>query len=85
VKGELLQDAERQFRVLAGAALVFEDDVSRSGRSSREFRDLAEGYRNELWPRRFDDINRSSTRAKALSNALRGLSSAVERALDGNG
>ena len=36
VRQALAEDANRQFKVLSGAAVVFEDEIIRSGRSKRE-------------------------------------------------
>ena len=80
VKKALREDAPRQFRVLSGAAVVFEDEVVRSGTSHAEFRNLADGYRDELWPGRFDDLNRASARVKHLSRCAAQLVATVEAA-----
>lgn len=78
-------DADRQFKVLSGAAVVFEDEVIRSGRSREEFRNLADGYRDELWPSRFDDLNSLSARARTFSRAVVDLKHSIDHALEGTG
>lgn len=82
VKSELRNDAQRQFKVLSGAAVVLEDEVVRSGRSEAEFRNLVDGYRDELWPGRFDEVNSTSARARQLSRAVADLSEAIDNALE---
>ena len=82
IKRELRQDAERQIRVLSGAALVFEDEIVRSGESRAEFWNLAESYRDELWPGRFEGLNQSSARAQQFSRTVRSLSAAINDALE---
>ncbi|MCU0277760.1 MAG: hypothetical protein MUF33_01915 [Candidatus Nanopelagicales bacterium] len=82
IKRELRQDAERQIRVLSGAALVFEDEIVRSGESGAEFWNLAESYRDELWPGRFEGLNQSSARAQQFSKTVRRLSAAINEALE---
>ena len=81
-KREIRQDADRQFKVLSGAALVFEDEVIRSGKSKEEFRNLVDGYRDELWPGRFDGINQASARAQQLARSVQELSIAIDEALE---
>lgn len=82
VKSELREDAIRQFKVLAGAAVVLEDEVVRSGTSAAEFRSLAAGYRDELWPGRFDTANTSSARVRRLQERALKLDAVVRAAME---
>jgi hypothetical protein len=82
VKSELRDDASRQFKVLAGAAVVLEDEVVRSGTSTAEFRNLADGYRDELWPDRFNSVNSLSARGRLLQQRTADLFDAVCSALE---
>ena len=84
VKSELREDASRQFKVLAGAAVVLEDEVVRSGTSTAEFRNLADGYRDELWPDRFNTVNSLSARGRLLQQRTADLFNAVRSALEVN-
>jgi len=81
IRQALAADASRQFKVLSGAAVVFEDEIIRSGRSKRELRNLADGYRDELWPGKFQDANSKSARAKTFADAVTAVQQAVSNAL----
>lgn len=84
IQAELRADASRQFKVLSGAAVLFEDEVSRSGTSSQEIRNLADGFRDELWPEKFDEFHSASARAQALRKAALALREAVQQATGGH-
>lgn len=84
VRQALAEDANRQFKVLSGAAVVFEDEIIRSGRSKRELRNLADGFRDELWPGRFSDANSKSARARVFADSVTAVQRAVADALGEN-
>ncbi len=85
IQAELRADASRQFKVLSGAAVLFEDEVARSGTSAQEIRNLADGFRDELWPGKFDEFHSASARAQALKRAALTLRTTVQLATGGEG
>jgi hypothetical protein len=84
IQAELRADASRQFKVLSGAAVLFEDEIARSGTSAQEIRNLADGFRDELWPGKFDEFHSASARAQALRRAAVALRDAVQQATGGH-
>ena len=65
----LERDAVDQFRVFEAALELFEDELIRSGTSDQEFKAIARGYRDELWPGVFANRNSKSASGRALGAA----------------
>jgi hypothetical protein len=69
VRQALSGDVDRQLGVLTGAATVLEDNWIRSGSSEDEFKRLARGYQNELWPNEFKEQSLGAKASAVVATA----------------